>query len=320
MCIFKRKKKASPSAPPEIVPVSSSAPVNTVKGLERQRYSANNFLHFGRKDGEYPEGLDLAGTTSLLELFGTDIYSVGMDAIDTLRPYEPLPLPNGVHFCDFCAKPLVGSDHQVLKDGRERCAECSKTVVRDPSEIKGLFREVRRRMEQHFDIKFKNEIGVNVVNAKKLSQGEFTPTPGFDARAIGYVEVKRGRQVMMLENGAPRVRFMSTCAHELTHCWQNQTPYFQSLHELVSRGEMQSSAMLVIVEGHAAWTEVQYLFLVGEAENASYIMDNYLRRDDVYGEGFRLYMERYGITKGPVIVRDTPFDHPEGPLSEQSPE
>lgn len=313
--IFGRKDKPEEVEPEEDFNPESTPPINTIEGLEQQRYAWGNYLHFGKDDGTYPQGLDIEGAADLLAIFSSDSYAIGMKGIDDAKPYTPVAVPSGMHFCDFCARPISGGEYQVLKDGRERCSACSRSVVREPGDVKNLFRETKRRMEQLFGISFANEIGVSVVNAKKLAKGDFTPTAGFDARAIGYVEIRRGRQVMVLENGAPRVRFMSTCAHELTHCWQNQTKFFISLHAAVAAGQVSREDMLAIVEGHSTWAEVQYLFLVGEMENAYFMMDSYLRRDDEYGKGFKLYMEKYGFTKGPVVLKDTPFNHPENPLA-----
>ncbi|MBQ9004394.1 MAG: hypothetical protein IJ087_21345 [Eggerthellaceae bacterium] len=289
----------------------------TFASLESERYARGNFLHFGKLGGAYPAGLDLKGAADLLGIFGSDLYAPGMQDLEHERPYKPAPLLPGTHICDFCARPVIGGEYQVLRDGRERCAKCSRTVVKDAGSVKKIFREVKKRMELLYGIEFTNEVSVQVVSAKKLhklSGREFVPTSGFDARAIGFALVKRGRQEVVLENGSPRASFISTTAHELTHCWQNQFPYFHNLVERVEQGSLSNEMRLMIVEGHATWSEVQYLFLIGEHDEAQFAMDNYLRRDDEYGRGFRMYMEKYGFSKTSVIVRDTPFSHPDNPL------
>ena len=289
----------------------------TIREVEKERYSANNFLHFGRQDGTYPVGLDLEGAARVLAIFGSDSYAPGMQDLGTGKPYKPAPLPPGAHVCDFCGRPVIGGEYDVLRDGRERCAACSRTVVKDASEVKAVFREVKKRMELLYGIEFTNEVGVQVVSARKLHKltGQtFVPTSGFDARAIGFAVIKRGRQTVVLENGQPRMKFTSTIAHELTHCWQNQFPFFHELLEKVKNGELDEQIRLQIVEGHATWSEVQYMYLIGETEKAQFATDCFLRRDDEYGKGFRLYMDRYGFSKTSVIVRDTPFEHPDNPL------
>ena len=95
--------------------------------------------------------------------------------------------------------------------------KCSRTVVKGARDIKRIFREVKRRMELLYGIKFENEIGVQVVSASKLQKlrgDAFVPTSGFDTRAVGFAVVRRGRQSIVLENGSPRVSFISTIAQD----------------------------------------------------------------------------------------------------------
>lgn len=321
---WRRRRKGRPHGPRDIpgegpAPVSGGGTheVKSVEQRERERYADHNFMHFGREDGSYPAGIDLDGARELLELFGSDVYGLEIQSLEGEPAYTPPPLLPGSHICDFCGRVIAGAEYQVLRDGRERCMKCSRTVVRGARDVKRIFREVKRRMEHLYGIKFENDIGVQVVSAKKLhrlSGDTFVPTSGFDARAVGFAVVKRGRQSVVLENGSPRTSFISTIAHELTHCWQNQIPFFMGLGQLVANGTIDNKTRLVILEGHATWAEVQYLFLIGEAEDAQSKMDEYLRRNDEYGMGFRMYMAKYGFSRTSVITRDTPFDHPENPL------
>ena len=278
--------------------------------LERQSYAEGNYLHFGL-EGEYPSLLDIEGTAELLSPFGRGIFSYGASMDRPITRAVDL-IPADTHICDFCSRPLLGGQYDRLVDGRERCAMCTRTVVRRPKEVRILFQTVKRQMEISFGIKFLNNIQVSVVSSRKLQKElgtTFVPTSGFDSRPLGFAKVKRGHQVLWLENGCPRSMIMSTTAHELTHVWQNQNEYFLELQSKVDR-----ETYLLIVEGMATWAEVQCLKLAHEDDYAQVLADHYNRSDDEYGYGFRLYVQRYGFSECGFIARDTPFNHPEGPL------
>ena len=279
--------------------------------LERTAYAEHNFLHFGIEEG-YSSMLDIEGTAELLSLFDGDVFSHGMADMD--RPINAIRdlIPEDAHFCDFCGRLLVGGQYERLADGRERCTPCTRSVIHSATEVKTLFRSVKRQMEISFGIAFESPIDASVVSARKLHArlGEsYTPTPNYDNRTIGFVVKQHGKQELWLENGCPRCMLMSTMAHELTHVWQNQFAYFRKLPKRVSH-----ERYLLIVEGMATWTEAQLLKLVHEEDYAQVKLDEYHRRTDVYGEGFRLYEKRYGFSEGGSIVRDHPFRHPDGPL------
>ena len=64
---------------------------------------------------------------------------------------------------------------------------------------------------------------------------------------------------------------------------------------------------LEIYEGMAKWAEIQYLYLIGEtnvARREEYITRN---REDEYGIGFRIYEERFPLTREAMVCSETPF-------------
>lgn len=64
---------------------------------------------------------------------------------------------------------------------------------------------------------------------------------------------------------------------------------------------------LLIYEGMAKWVEIQFLYLIGEknvAKREELITRN---REDEYGIGFRLYEDRYPLTREAMACDETPF-------------
>ncbi|MCQ2751562.1 MAG: hypothetical protein MJ189_00405 [Coriobacteriales bacterium] len=278
---------------------------------QQQIYSQNNFLHLGQEG--YPTLLDPHGAIELLSLFDSDNYSFGIQDLGRDGKNAPDELEEGTHHCDFCARPLFGAQYDHLSDGRERCIACSRTVVKRTKEVKELFVYVKEQMKLSYNINFKSSVEVSVVNQRKLTKflGEqYIEQPGFTPRTLGFVyNKKKGKQIMYLENGAPRTSLMDTMAHEMTHIWQNQFDYFNNLPKTIS-----PEKRLLIVEGMATWSEVQFLKLILEVEAAEDKISYFHSMNDEYGIGFQLYESAYGFSDGGSIMRDTPFNHPDGPL------
>ena len=215
------------------------------------------------------------------------------------------------HYCDFCGCELAGAEYDVLQDGRERCIECSESVVNTRQEFETLLIQVREGMRMKYGIDIPQGIDVKVVSQKKMAKmqgADFVPTKYFDPRAIGLA-VKRGDSYRMLfENGAPRAPLIATTAHELTHIWQYSHWNWEAMQ--ARYGTM----FLAVAEGMAKWSEIQYLFLLNETDYASRALADEAARTDVYGYGLRLFLNQYPMSKGIVLAGDTPFKHPERPL------
>lgn len=214
--------------------------------------------------------------------------------------------------CDFCGRVLSGAEFDVLKDGRERCVECSETVVDSQEDFEALFAQTSNGMALKLSIKIPSHIIVSVVSQRKLarvSQSRFVPTSGFDPRALGVAVLKRnGDMFVLLENGAPRMALAATLAHELTHIWQYSN---WDLHALKQR---YGAAYVAVCEGMAQWAQIQYLFLVNEPDYAERVLDEEASRKDVYGYGLRLFLNRYPLSRGIIAPSDTPFRHLENPI------
>ncbi|MFL6517644.1 MAG: hypothetical protein ACJ8GL_06175, partial [Bacillus sp. (in: firmicutes)] len=81
------------------------------------------------------------------------------------------------------------------------------------------------------------------------------------------------------ENGSPKIYTLSTLAHELTHIWQ----YVNLDVEKLTLAEL---------EGFASWVEVHMMTQLGEIPYADMLKQQLLNRQDEYGIGYRLIVEK----------------------------
>ena len=56
------------------------------------------------------------------------------------------------------------------------------------------------------------------------------------------------------------------------------------------------------------WSEIQLLYLLGEISEAQEQERQAEEREDIYGIGFNLYRERYGILRDGTAPQLTPFN------------
>ena len=59
----------------------------------------------------------------------------------------------------------------------------------------------------------------------------------------------------------------------------------------------------------AVWASVQLLYAIGETDFAREQEMIYASRQDEYGDGFRLYREKYGFVTNGDAPANTPFHH-----------
>ena len=275
-------------------------------------YGSSHYLLFGAKDGAAASWADFAGSASYLDSVGfadnalTQARKQGNEANRYAGYRDP-----GAHYCDFCGRMLSGAEFEVLKDGRERCGECSKTVVKNKKDFEILFGQVREGMGLKFGINLPSPISVKVVSQAKMAKmqgSKFVPTKYYDPRAVGLAINRGGSFTMMFENGTPRASLVSTAAHELTHIWQ------YSHWSWAAMEAKYGSNFLMVAEGMAQWAEVQYLYLLNETTLADRTLKREAARDDVYGYGLRLFANAYPLSKGICLSGDTPFMHPDAPI------
>ena len=284
------------------------------RNLERKPYHERHFLLYGGQ--KQPEALDIPGALEFLLAngFANSALKQAREGKDIAAILEAGYTPNrpGSHYCDFCGAELVGTEYQVLSDGRERCNACERTAVKSAAEFEEIYRTIVRNMEGFYGIRFNAPIRVQMVNSKRLHKKlghTFIPTGGFDGRVLG-VAIKDGSGYSILvENGAPRISSTMTMAHELTHIWQYLN--WNKKKVLKHYGQQQE---LEIYEGMAKWVEIQYAYLIGEPAAAKREEICARVREDEYGRGFRKYVQKYPLSTGTHLEYATPFEKPDAPL------
>ncbi len=279
------------------VPEGSSDP------KEKKPYSQRFFMLYGYET--VPEAFDLDATYEYLKANGfADNYlkETRESAKNTKRKWYNNRFEPGVHYCDFCGTKLEGKI-SVLKDGRERCKDCEATAITKVGQFKKLYKQAHKRMEEIFGIKINTKISIRITNAQEIAKEggyEFTPTPGFDGRALGFAQqLGNGKTRIYLENGAPRLETEKTLVHELTHIWQ-----FENM------GCLWQPKDLVAIEGMAVWTEAQYLICNDQKERAEAYVAARCTEETEYGAGMREYVKKYPLREGKKATKNTPFSYP----------
>lgn len=281
---------------------------------QRKPYHLRHYLLYG---GEaVPACLDITAALEALSAWGfaNGELKQARDGQDIASQVEKTFVPNkpGSHYCDFCGAELVGSDYEVLSDGRERCKDCGRTSIKSAEEFDKIYRTVARNMEAFYGARIKAPIKVQMVNSKKLHKklGEsFVPTGSYDGRILGVAIRDRNGYSILVENGAPRISSVQTIAHELTHIWQ----YTHWDEKEITRAYGQDQT-LEVYEGMAKWAEIQYVYLIGEPAAAKREEMISGIRDDEYGRGFRKYVSKYPLSTGTQLQGRTPFEDKKHPL------
>ena len=213
---------------------------------------------------------------------------------------------NVENHCDFCGMPLSGVSYEKLDDGRVRCGNCSATAITSLEDFTKLFSQTSQMMESFYEINYNVAIAVRMVDANKIARGYgsvFTPSTAPVARVVGYAERKRNKYQINIENGSPRLATIETTVHELTHIWQYINWKKADIDKLYDTKWKRD----LVYEGMAIWASIQYLYMIGEESYASQREQIYMADDSAYGEGFKLYNEKYPLKKDHSILKHTPF-------------
>ena len=262
------------------------------------------------------ENLDLAGVRDLLDQLGyaNSALTQARKGKDVAEMVERSFVPNqvGSRYCDFCGSLLSGLDYEILADGRERCAACSRTAVKNLDEFVALHDAVLRNMKVFFGIRINAPVHVRMVNSKRLHKmlgQSFVPTGNADGRILGVAIKDRKGYTILIENGAPRLQSTMTMVHEMTHIWQYLNWNAKGIQTTYG-----SEINLAVYEGMAKWVEIQYTYLLGETAAAKREEIITRCRDDEYGQGFRMYLEKYPLAITGSASGASPFDNPAQPL------
>lgn len=206
--------------------------------------------------------------------------------------------------CDFCGLPLSGVAYDVLGDGRVRCVSCTASAIQTVEEFRDLYRRVLPTMETFYDIKLRAPVRVRTADARVIAKhtgAVFTPTKEFDARTVGFAKCDKDGFALYIENGAPRLAAMETIVHELTHIWQFTDWNTKEMNRAYG------SNRDLVYEGMAMWASIQFLYLIGETAFARRKEEYALARDDIYGQGFRLFCQKYPLSRGTKCPEYNPF-------------
>ena len=269
-------------------------------------YHERYYLRY--REGQRSAPLDLAGARSFLQRAGFDGGELRQarerkDCAEQFRNADK----SAEHQlqCSYCGAAIPGVEFYRLPDGRMRCTTCSSTVVKTRAEAEELCRRVIANMDNFFGATISVPVSIEIVEERKLKKKIGAPLGTRDSQSVlilGVAINKRKKYSILLENGAPRLPLIATFAHELTHIWQYTHWDNQKGFKLCAPGKR-----LLIYEGMAKWAEIQYLYLIGEtnaAKREEYITRN---RQDVYGIGFRLYEDRYPLSREVMSCDSTPF-------------
>ena len=280
--------------------------------LSRKPYHLRYYLLYG--GDQVPEGLDLPGALSYLEELGfgnSELKQarVGRETADRIGRGEP---PEGTRYCDFCGVELVGTEYEVLSDGRERCMTCSRTAVKTEEEFRAIYQSVVENLELFYGAKITAPVRVEMVNAQKLHRRlgkRFVPTGKSDGRVLGVAIRDKKGYTILVENGAPRMQSILTMAHEMIHIWQ-----YLNWDAKAIRKRYGKAMELEVYEGMAKWGEIQYAYLMGEqAVGRREELRTRLRQDE-YGRGFLRYVAKYPLSTEIRLTGNTPFTNKDQPL------
>ena len=277
--------------------------------IRPSRYQKECFLKFGF--GEIDNSLQINNVSSYLNARGW-----GNNYLTKARKrqeYDKVKLNlEAENHCDFCGMPLSGVGYDRLSDGRCRCNECSMTAVNEVEEFRRLFSMTEILMTSIYNVTMKVPISIKVTDAwtvARMAGRVFRPSMEMAVRVLGFAQKKRGKYIVVLENGSPRLAAIDTITHELTHIWQYINWNDTLVHRIYAqkKPELTEIARDVVYEGMAMWSAVQLLYTMGEgyyAEQQEYIAEH---RCDIYGWGFKLYKERYGFVKNGDDPLYSPF-------------
>ena len=276
-------------------------------------YHNRYYLLYG--DEKEPECFNTKGTIDFLESIGVTGGELGKArrGKDLSAIYEILTRENDSgQRCSYCGCPIQGADYYQLKDGRLRCTSCTRTQVKTAEELKEVFERVKNNLLVYFGADMNVPVKVEMLDERKLKRKLKKGLDDPDNNSmlvLGVAVNKGGEYTIYLENGAPRITVIATLVHEMTHIWQ-YTHWNEK--EILARYGV--SKRLFIYEGMAMWTEIQYLYLIGETGTAKRDEQETTARRDEYGVGFNAYAQVYPIERAGMNCAETPFAAGNNPL------
>lgn len=216
-------------------------------------------------------------------------------------------------YCSYCGREISGVDFYRLPDGRMRCTSCSRTLVKTKEELITIYDCVLANLDVFFGATFGTPINIEMLEERNLKRKIHHPLATIDDQSIlilGVAVNKNKKYNIYLENGVPRISLIATFAHELTHIWQ-----YENWDNVKGFPKCPKKFRLLIYEGMAKWVEIQYLYLIGETMIARREENYTLGREDEYGIGFRLYLDKYPLCRDAMECDSAPFTKNGYPIS-----
>ena len=271
-----------------------------------------NYLNFGGKD--IPEGLNFADTLSFLS---DELKYDGNELRQARQKKDGSAIVSStsgaIEVCSYCGLPITGIDYYRLPDGRKRCTNCNRSLVKSTEELKSIFNEVLLNMELFFGAVIDVPINVEMLEERKLKRKvvKGLGNPPKNILILGVAVEHKGKYTVYIENGIPRASLIATLAHELTHIWQ----YTHWSVKTIKR-KYGKKLRLPIYEGMAMWTEIQYLYHIGEQGIAKRNQIVTSLRPDAYGIGFLIYSHQYPLSADTKGIIEAPFSKGDSPLEQ----
>ena len=271
--------------------------------IKKSRYQKECYLKFGFE--EIDGRLKIEDVRKYLRVRGCSNSSLTQARKRVALDKKELDVETQNH-CDFCGVPLSGVSYDKLNDGRVRCNDCSTSAITTIEDFKDLFYRILEMMEGFYNVSYHVPICVKMADARTIARGAgqiFRPSTEVAPRVLGYAQRKSGRYSLLIENVCPRLAAIDTMVHEMTHIWQYLNWNDHEIQRIYGNGRNRE----IVYEGMATWAAVQFLYQMGEtfyAEQQELILS---LRDDVYGDGFRLYREKYPFVKDLSLLKFSPF-------------
>lgn len=236
-----------------------------------QNPGSRTSLHFG--GAEVPQELD---PQSVRSLFRNELHTVVQK---TPGQNIKIVFDRG-NRCSFCGKASLFMT--ILADGRQMCNHCKDHQIKQKDEIKVLFKETIKFLEEGYKISIRKNIHVRFQSAETIRRAT---NAGPGGRVLGFYNNQNHQ--LWIEARGPRVSVQDTLIHELTHTWQHDNLPITKL-----RKRLTPVQMLILLEGHAVYSQIETMRRLNEVEYANGVYQETMQRQDEYGIGY-IYLRDY---------------------------
>lgn len=242
----------------------------------------SDYLHFGYD--QFPKELALSETFTLIDeiLIKKKLREVRTKYQGNIGESDIISIGGHEAPCMFCGRKFPVAQIHLLDDGRKRCLTCKESAIEHVLQIEPLYKKVRQFFIDEYLVPLPADIELQMLSTAeihKMSGLSFIPEAGHP-RLSGKASMDQdGNLKVLIENGSPRVHTLSTLAHELTHIWQYENLDVKKMH-------------LEELEGFASWVEVHFMNQLGEIPYANMLRQHLETRQDKYGVGYRLMIEK----------------------------